>query len=163
TGTTTLTAGRHQVTLGYYQGGGGLGLIAKYSGPDTGNSLATIPNAVLYQAATGNASAAISNAVAVSANSTINVTGTTTASIGGLTIGANTLNVTNTDNVATPYSLTVNGTTTLTGNATFNVSNAAGGGTGTLTLAAVTDNGGNRNVSFTGAGVVVLNGPGIYG
>ena len=35
-GTISLTAGLHAITIGFYQGGGGQGLLVQYDGPDTG-------------------------------------------------------------------------------------------------------------------------------
>ena len=52
TGTVTLTAGEHQISIGYYQGSGGYGLNAYYNGPDSGNTAELIPNSVLTTAAT---------------------------------------------------------------------------------------------------------------
>ena len=47
TGTVTLTAGEHQIAIGFYQGGGPYGLQAYYNGPDTSNTMELIPNSVL--------------------------------------------------------------------------------------------------------------------
>ena len=47
TGSIALSAGQHQITIGYYQGTGGYGLKAGYQGPDTGNTMELIPNSVL--------------------------------------------------------------------------------------------------------------------
>ena len=138
TGTVTLTPGLHQIDVGWFQGGGGEGLLVQYSGPDTGGALTTISNAVLVPNANPlalNTIQAYSNNLAVTGNSTIDVNGSLTASFsGGLAIGGNTLNVTSSDATTNPYSLTLNGATTLNGNATFNVANSAGGGPGTLSI-----------------------------
>ncbi len=167
TGTVTLTAGLHQIDVGWYQGGGGEGLLVQYSGPDTGGATVAISNAVLAPT-TGplslGSTQAYSNSLVVTGNSTVDVSGSLTASFtGGVTIGANTLNVTSSDATNTPYSLTFNGASTLNGNATFNVANSAGGGAGTLSLAAVNEGaGGPFGITKAGAGTLVLSTPGNY-
>lgn len=47
TGSITLAAGIHDITIGYYEGSSDAGIITSYSGPDTGNSLTVIPSSVL--------------------------------------------------------------------------------------------------------------------
>ena len=47
TGQVTLSAGLHQITIGFYQGGGGYGLEAYYNGADTGGTTSLISNSVL--------------------------------------------------------------------------------------------------------------------
>ncbi len=82
----------------------------------------------------------LANAVAVTTNSTIDVTGFASASLGALSINASKLAITGgSTGAGAAYSLAL-GATTLTGNATFDVANN-GGGTGTLTLGAVTGSG----------------------
>jgi autotransporter-associated beta strand protein len=167
TGTVTLTAGLHQIDVGYYQGGGGQGLLVQYSGPDTGGTTVTMSNAVL-QPTTGPLSLAAfqtySNGVTVTGNSTIDVSGSLAATFtGGLTIGANTLNLTSSDATINPYSLTFTSVGTLTGNATFNVANSAGGGPGTLNLGGLNEGaGGPFGVTKTGPGTLVMAGQGNY-
>ena len=43
--TVHLTAGLHPIAIGFYEGGGGLGLGATYSGPDTGDVQIALTNA----------------------------------------------------------------------------------------------------------------------
>ena len=45
-GVTSLSLGAHAIDIGYYQGGGGVGLDIQYAGPDFGNQ--DIPNQVLF-------------------------------------------------------------------------------------------------------------------
>ena len=47
TGTASLSAGYHQIAIGYYQGPGAYGLQAYYDGADTGGTMKLIPNSVL--------------------------------------------------------------------------------------------------------------------
>jgi autotransporter-associated beta strand protein len=111
-----------------------------------------------------NNASSVSNNVLVTANSTIDVTGITSMTMGNLSIGANTLFVTGGSDTGTdPYSLTL-GTVTLTGNATFNVANNKNGsGSGSLTLGAIGDGGVGYGISVTGPGTVVLPGANTYG
>ncbi len=167
TGTVHLTAGLHEIDLGYYQGGGGLGWTTQYSGPDTAGTLIAIPSAALVpdmNPLTLSTVQAYTNGVTVTGNSTIDISGSlTTTFTGGVTIGANTLNVTSSDATNTPYSLTFNGASTLNGNATFNVANSAGGGAGTLSLAGVNQGaGGPFGITKAGAGTLFLAAPGNY-
>ncbi len=59
TGTVSLTVGEHTIDIGYYDGGGGEGLLVDWNGPDTSSATDTLPNSVLApvpepaQAATG--------------------------------------------------------------------------------------------------------------
>ena len=80
----------------------------------------------------------VGNAVNVTANSTIDVTGTPSGTVGNISIGNNTLSVTGSgDTPGTgPYTLTATGLT-LTGNAIISVANN-GTGLGTLTVASIT-------------------------
>ena len=161
-GSVTLTAGLHAITVGYYEGGGGLGLGVTYADQDglgdTGGVMVAIPNSVLSYSALS-ATQSYANSVVVTADSTINIANALTASIGSLSLGANTLNVASSDATATPYSLTVNGATTLTGNGTINVANSTGGGTGRVNLSTV---GGAFSLTKTGPGVLSISGMGTY-
>jgi autotransporter-associated beta strand protein len=161
-GGVALSAGMHAITVGYYEGGGGLGLGVTYADidgmGDTGGKMVAIPNSVLsYNTALS--SQQYVNNVVVSADSTINVTGSLDASMGALSIGANTLNVTSTDTTTTAYSLTFSGATTLTGNATINVANSSGGGAGT---ARVNNVSGAFSLTKGGAGTLSIGGTGTY-
>ena len=87
------------------------------------------------------------NAVAVTTNSTIDVTGYASASLGALSINGSKLSITGgSTGTNAAYGLTL-GATTLTGNATFDVANN-GSGTGTVALGAV----GGSGFGFTQAG-----------
>jgi autotransporter-associated beta strand protein len=98
---------------------------------------------------------ALANAVNVTANSTIDVTGASNAAVGNVTIGGNTLSVTGGGaGPNSPHSLTA-GATTLSGNPTFNVGNN-GSGVGTLTLGAIDDGGTARTVTKAGDGLLIL-------
>ena len=48
TGSVTLSSGMHSIIIGYFQGGGGLGMQASYAGPDTNGSREIIPSSVEY-------------------------------------------------------------------------------------------------------------------
>ena len=47
TGAINLSAGLHQIVIGFYQGTGGYGVKAGYSGPDNSNVMGIIPNTAL--------------------------------------------------------------------------------------------------------------------
>ena len=52
-GVVALTSGQHDISVGFYEGGGGAGVQASYSGPDTGNSQVIIsPSRLLNDVAT---------------------------------------------------------------------------------------------------------------
>ena len=94
-----------------------------------------------------------------SANAGISVSGSLAATLGDLSIGADTLSVTSPSATASPYSLTfagATGVTTLNGNPTFNVYNSAGGGAATLVLGQLNDTGVARTITFGGNGTVQL-------
>ena len=82
--------------------------------------------------------------------------------MGALSLGANTLNVASSDTTATPYSLTFNGASTLTGNGTINVANSTGGGAGTVRVSTLGDGGHGYSLTKTGPGVLSMNGLGTY-
>ena len=100
------------------------------------------------------------NAVNVTADSTIDVTGTASSGLGGLTtIGNNTLTITGgSTGLNAPYTLSLgtSGGVTLSGNPTFNVSNN-GSGTGTLVLGSLNDGTSARTLTFSGSGATTLN------
>ena len=54
-GTINLTPGRHIISIGFYEGGGGESMDARYSGPDNSNTMGIIPTSVLFSE--GNATA----------------------------------------------------------------------------------------------------------
>ncbi len=101
------------------------------------------------------------NSLAVTNDSTINVSGSLVATMGGLSINGSMLSVASDDISGSPYSLTL-GTTTLTGNATFNVTNSAGGGSGTLRLGAIGDGSNNFGISLSGGGKLELTAANTY-
>ncbi len=106
----------------------------------------------------------IANAINVTSDSTIDVSGAANATAGNLSIGAQTLNITGSGlGAGNPYTMNL-GATTLTGNATFNVANnSLGSGTGTLRLGAVGGGFGiTLNNTFSSTGTVVLTAGGTY-
>ena len=154
-----LTAGPHAITIGYYQGFGGQGLLVQYNGTDTGNVDMTIPNSVLSLNNTPFLSTqTYASGLNVSANSTVNINNSLNVSMGDSSLGAATLNVTSSDATSSPYSLTL-GNTTLTGNATISVAASSGGGAGTVTLGPVS---GSNSLTKQGAGTLVLSASGTY-
>ena len=165
-GSVALTAGLHAITVGYYEGGGGLGLGVTYADQDTlgdtGGVMVAIPNSVLSFSGATSSTQSYPNNVAVTADSTINISNGLTVSMGALSLGANTLNVASSDTTATPYSLTFNGASTLTGNGTINVANSTGGGAGTVRVSTLGDGGHGYSLTKTGPGVLSMNGLGTY-
>jgi hypothetical protein len=100
----------------------------------------------------------LGNNVTVTANSTIDVTGPSSAAITGtLSIGSNTLFVTGGSTGANvPYILAL-GATTLSGNPTFDVANNGSGG-GTLRLASLNDGGAPRTITKVNSGTLEIQG-----
>lgn len=97
--------------------------------------------------------------VAVSGNTSVNVSGALTAQLGDLSIGTNLLTVGSSDTSSNPYSLTFSGNTgvtTLTGSPAFIVNKSSGAQMGTLNLGALNDGGTARTISFGGTGRTVL-------
>jgi fibronectin-binding autotransporter adhesin len=114
---------------------------------------------------TPQATQAYANNILVSGNSTIDISGSLTASAGALHIGgsvvggANVMSVTSSDTSGNAYSLTL-GMVTFDGNASsFNVSNSAGGGTGTLIVGSLNDQGAHQVLTKSGSGTMVLSAP----
>jgi len=107
----------------------------------------------------------LANAVTVSADSAIDVTGSNTGAISGVfTIGSNQLSVTGGSTGAnTAYSLTLGGAggVVFTGNPTFNVANN-GTGVGTVSLGGISDSGGGSSLTKTGNGTLVISGAAGY-
>ena len=100
----------------------------------------------------------LANALTLSADSTIDVTGPTNGAVTGLlTIGSNRLSVTGGGaGPNLPYSLALGGGgVLLTGNPTFDVANN-GSGTGTLVLGALSDGGVPRTITKTDLGALTL-------
>jgi hypothetical protein len=99
-----------------------------------------------------------SNAVNVTANSSIDVSGVLSATMGALTINASKLSVTSSDATTASYNLAL-GATTLNGAASFDIASSSGGGAGTLLLGAVSGSGsitksGAGTLKFTGGGAI---------
>ncbi len=107
---------------------------------------------------TGSLALALTNGVAVIADSTIDVTGAASGAVSGpLAMGTNTLFVTGGSTGANvPYSLAL-GAATLSGNPTFDVANNGSGG-GTLRLASLNDGGTARTITKTNAGTLEIQG-----
>ncbi len=100
----------------------------------------------------------MANAMTVTGNATIDVTGAAASAINGaLSIGSQTLSVTGgSTGTDAPYTLTL-GATTLSGNPTFDVANN-GAGTGTLRLASLNDGGSARTITKANAGTLEIQG-----
>ena len=148
-GSIALSAGIHDIDIGYYEGGGGNGLVVSYSGPGiTGISGPNIPgsllpNAVLFP----NLDASVfENAINVTANSTINAAALKTVADSVTVNGGNTLTLNG--NALTINALTLAGS----GAATFNVANE------TTVLAAI-DGGAARSLVKTGLGTLIFDDP----
>ena len=135
--------GWHQISVGYYQIGGGAGLLVQYTTPY--GTLQTIPDSVL--AYTPSASQTYGNNVNVTANSIIDVRASLNASMGSLSIGGNTLILTG-DSGA---NLTL-GPVALSGAPTF----SPNAGTA-LTLGALNDSGTAQTITTANGGTVALN------
>ena len=102
---------------------------------------------------------AYANNVVVTADSTIDVTGTPSASLGTLSIGSNTLFVTGSSyGTDLPYGLNLGATSVSGGGTTtFDVANN-GAGTGTLTLASLTTGGAGRTITKANNGTMEIQG-----
>jgi hypothetical protein len=100
----------------------------------------------------------MANALTLTGNATIDVTGAAAGSINGaVSIGSQTLSITGGSTGANaPYSLTL-GATTLSGNPTFDVANN-GTGTGTLRLASLNTGGSARVITKTNSGTLEIQG-----
>jgi fibronectin-binding autotransporter adhesin len=153
-GTAVLTAGPHLVTIGFYQGAGGNGLLVQYSGPDTNNSTTTIPNSAL---STLNPMQSFNNNVTVTANSIVDVSGSLTATMGALSINGSTFSLTSADQSGNPFSLSFSNAS-LTGNAVFSIANSTSGGAGKLILGGLNDGGTGRSITKTNSGTLEVTG-----
>lgn len=149
-GTVSLAANSdHTVDIYWYQGGGGAGLLAGYSGPDNnniglGSSDASIQAAAFPAAATfarqGTVSLANPITVATGSSSTVNVTHVDTAIVPTLTINPSS-------------SLTVGGTQGLLRATTTNL---AGSGTRTVTINTTTSDLAVGQLNTNGTGVTLV-------
>jgi autotransporter-associated beta strand protein len=127
------------------------GVLSIQNAAGLGSGGVTLAGGTLQLAAAPSASPA----VALTANSAIDVTGITAATLGGLSIGGNTLYVTGKATGANvPYSLTL-GSGTLSGSPMFNVADN-GSGIGTLTLGALDDGGTPQTLTKAGSGMLTL-------
>ncbi len=138
-GAVTLSAGLHDISMFYYEGGGGAGFLAEYT--PAGGTRQTIPNSVLYAADSVDYTATTVN---VTAASTIE-SGATSAQVGGLTLPVNTL-------------LTVNGSTSFAGTTLTGSSHQvavtgynANTNLGALSAATTLTKTGNGNLIFSNA------------
>src|SRR5204863_5811723 len=93
TGSVDLSAGFHDITLLFYEGGGNAGVTASWV--PVGGSKQVIPNSVLFQTPAGSPLAAPTAPINVTASSTLDLSLTATGStqtLGSLTrTGSNTL------------------------------------------------------------------------
>ncbi len=131
--------------------------------PATGSNQVT-PGLAGVEVVANGAGPSFANAMSVTSNSAIDVTGVNSAGFNTLSIGAKTLAITGGSTGSDdPYTLSF-GATTLTGNATFQVAdNTSGSGAqGTLQLGAISQSGGNFGIAIKGPGQVVFTAPGSY-
>ncbi len=150
TGTIDLGPGNHLVTVQYAQAGGGAGIIAQYSGADTGGAMIDLGS--LASTVTFGGTISLPNAVNVTAESSIQLSGGSAASLASLAIGSQTLHVLGSGTV------TVVGAATLAGPgpATFDVQSGA-----TLAFDGVIS--GDAGLTKTEAGMMVLAAANTYG
>lgn len=159
TGTQNLTAGLHKITIGFFEHGGGRGLLVQYAPPSAPATFVTMSNSELHTTnvlvTTPSPTQLYPNSVVINQNATITVNNALSASLGNFTIGANTL-ILNGDNTA---SLTL-GNGSLTGNAIF-----APVASTTLTVGALSDSvpANPNSITKNDVGTLVLKGQSTYG
>ena len=90
TGKIQLSAGLHDIDIGYYEGGGLNGLIVDYAGPDTADAQTVIPNSVLVPST--DLQFTFQNPITISQNTVINATAVSVPSV-KLTAAGKTLTV----------------------------------------------------------------------
>lgn len=153
----SLSAGPHTLEVAYYEHGGGANFTVNYIGPDVfasqlplaQNPQVAIPNTVLSQL---DAAQSYANDVVVTADSSIAISGSLTASLGNLSIGGNTLNLTGGDGIG--FALTM-GSVTMTGNPTINIAATAfNPGASSLTVGSLNDGGTARTITVNGGGTL---------
>ena len=140
-----MTAGYHQITIGYDEGGGGFGLEA-FVAPPSGSLTVGQPGTFLPVSQLYAAAPAYSNPLLVDGNAVLALTSTFAYSFPSLTIGtsgASTLHVT-----GSGAGVTI-GPTTLAGPATFNVDPGVN-----VALGAISGNG--VGLTKAGAGTLLL-------
>ncbi|MGA2033335.1 MAG: PA14 domain-containing protein, partial [Thermoguttaceae bacterium] len=140
----SLAAGNHPITIAYYQGMGGAGLIACADASGTNY----IPNSQLSSFVPTNPTS-YTNSVALTADSSITPYGSVT--MGGLSIGSNQLHVVAGQGVG----LTFSGPTTLSGSPNFNLD----ANVSLVLQGAVSDGGSPRTITESGAGLLALTNP----
>ena len=161
-GSITLNPGLHDITVGFYQHNSPYGFSAQVANPNINGGLAQdIPNSLSTTVPGLRTSGALAsqqsygNDLSVSASSSIAISSSLIAAMGGLSINTSALTITSPDQTGSPYSLALGGVT-LTGNPTFTVNNSLGSGIGTLTLGAFNDGGMARTITIAGDGEVSL-------
>jgi len=142
-------AGLYPITIGFYQGGGGEGLLVQYT--PAGGTQQTLPNSVLTTG-TYSSTQTYGNAVSVAQNATVNITNSPNASFGALTINGSTLNLTGSAGSNLTFT-----STSLTGNAVMNPASGT-----TITTGAISEDTSPRTLTKSGAGTVAINGAGSY-
>ncbi|MGA2259547.1 MAG: autotransporter-associated beta strand repeat-containing protein, partial [Thermoguttaceae bacterium] len=155
-GALTMTA-TNTYTGGTIVGGG---ILAVANNSALGSGAVTLAGGALSLASA--TTTPMANAVTLTADSTIDVTGVPSGGFAGaLTIGGQRLSVTGSGAGAdTAYSLSLGiiGGVSLAGNPTFDVANN-GSGVGTLVLGALNDGGSARTITKSGAGALTLFAP----
>jgi fibronectin-binding autotransporter adhesin len=138
----TLSAGLHAVVIGYYNGQFGSDLAVGYQGPDTGNTMESIPDSVLSDGLNASTQT-YSNNITLQQSATISVSGSLAATVGTLTIPSGaTLSVNSSDTSGNAYSLTFSGSSVnVSGTVGFNVDNSTSGGTGTVNIGSLVTTG----------------------
>lgn len=154
------TPGIYPITIAYFQGGGGQGLLVQMT-PPNGTAATLLQSQVESPGSTYNAAQSYASAINVTGDSTVNVTNSLAASVGALSIGSNSLSVASGDTSGATYGLTT-GAVTLSGNATFNVGNSSGGGAGTLSVPSITG-GATNGITKIGPAILQVTGGGSYG
>lgn len=139
TGAITLTAGLHDIEVGFFEGGGGNSLTVDYAGP--GIAQTNLPNSVLFS---GNTVSTFNNPIDVQQNSTIDVQ-LGTAIVSSLTMQpGRKITATGAGILSVP-------TVTLNGAGAYEFS-----GNGTIIASVLNDGGADVDITKSGSGVLVL-------
>ena len=140
-GSITLSPGFHDIDIGFYEGGGGNGLVVNWAGPGFGNTL--LPNSVLFPI---NGSPTIfENPIDIRENSTINVSAPS-AVTGSVTVEPG-------KTLSTSGSALAATTLTLNGAGAYTISPALGN---TFTANDIESGGAPVNITKVGAGVFAI-------